>query len=90
MALQVTFGNVAGAIATLAYQKDSPNFVPGHAVSIGFLCLGFITVPVTIILYKRANAEKDRKLSALAGKAQYIVDEVHQLGDKALNYKYML
>lgn len=90
MALQVTMGNVAGVIAALVYQKDSPNFVPGHAVSIAFLCLGFITVPATIVLYKRANAEKDRKLTELVGKSQYSAEEVHELGDKALDYKYIL
>ena len=90
MALQYSLGNIAGIIAALVYQKDSPKFVPGHAVSLAFLGIGLVTVSTTIILYRNANAEKDRRLSALSGKCQYGAEEVHELGDKALDYKYML
>ena len=90
MGLQAGLGNVAGLIANFAYQKGSPRYITGHATSLAFIALSFVSVTATIILYKRANAEKDRKLSALAGKHQTSAEEVYQLGDKTLDYRYML
>ena len=90
MALQVTIGHASGAFANLAYAKDPLTFRTGHIVSLAFLAFGFLTVSATIMLYKRANALKARKLATVAGNAQYTVREVHELGDKALDFKYML
>ena len=90
MALQVTIGHASGAFANLAYAKDPLTFRTGHIVSLAFLGFGFLTVSATIILYKRPNALKARKLATVAGNAQYTVREVHELGDKALDFKYML
>lgn len=90
MALQFGLGNFAGAIASLTYVVDASNPVLGHTVSLVFLGLGFVTVPTTVILYKRINAAKECELAEMGGKTYNSVREVYELGDKAIDFKYML
>lgn len=90
MGLQAGLGNISGLIANFAYQNGSPRYIAGHATALAFIALAFVSVTATVSLYKRANAEKERQLAARAGKHQTSVEEVYELGDKTLDFRYML
>lgn len=54
-----------------------------------FVGIGYITIPLAIILYRRINASRD-----VAGddgeKGKYTVQELRDLGDGAPDFRYTL
>jgi hypothetical protein len=68
---------------------DSPRFILGHALEIGFVCGGIIAVILLIIHYSRINAKRDRQLAAGEHNG-YTPEELSDLGDKAITFRYML
>ena len=56
-----------------------------------FVCLGFISVPVTIILYTKINASRDVKEKEMAEKGIVLSEEeIRELGDRAPDFRYTL
>ena len=58
-----------------------------------FLGIGFITVPLAIVLYRQINASRDA--IDVAGGCQkkqrnYTVQELRDLGDRAPDFRYTL
>ncbi|KAJ8469685.1 hypothetical protein ONZ45_g16812 [Pleurotus djamor] len=94
MALHIGIGNMSGAVASNIYRsQDSPRYLVGHGVELMFVGIGFISVPVVVLLYKRINAQRDREeREALENgeKARYTVEELRKLGDRAPDFRYML
>jgi MFS transporter, ACS family, DAL5 transporter family protein len=54
-----------------------------------FIGLGFISVPIAVIIYKRINAKRDALTHAYTATA-YTVQELRQMGDRAPDFKYTL
>ncbi|OJA14068.1 hypothetical protein AZE42_12284, partial [Rhizopogon vesiculosus] len=94
MALEIGIGNSSGVVATMIYRtQDSPRFILGHGVSLMFIGIGLIFVPITVLLYKRINAQRDaaQRLSRERGeKVQYSDQELLEMGDRAPDFKYTL
>ncbi|KAI5118654.1 hypothetical protein M0805_002574 [Coniferiporia weirii] len=91
MALQIGIGNFSGAIAANIYRSiDAPRYIPGHGLELMFVGIGFITTPITIIVYKRINTRRAAELARTGGVVQYSIKELHDLGDRAPDFKYTL
>lgn len=58
-----------------------------------FVGIGFITVPLAVVIYKRINFQRDTvaQLEMEGGKKRIYTDqELRELGDKAPDFRYML
>ena len=58
-----------------------------------FIGIGFITVPLAVVLYRRINASRDAIDVAGDGenkKRKYTVQELRDLGDRAPDFRYTL
>ena len=53
-----------------------------------FLGIGLTTIPVVVVLYKRANAK--RKVMLEEAEMPYAPEEVHGMGDRSPYFVYML
>ncbi|OAX31241.1 MFS general substrate transporter [Rhizopogon vinicolor AM-OR11-026] len=94
MALQIGIGNSSGVVAAMIYRtQDSPRFILGHGVSLVFIGIGLIFIPIVVLLYKRINAQRDaiQRLSReRAEKVQYSDQELREMGDRAPDFRYTL
>lgn len=69
-------------------QRDSPRYVLGHALELGFICAGIIAGTILIFGYNRINKNRERRVAA--GEADLISEaELSAQGDKALTWRYM-
>ncbi|KAF8303429.1 MFS general substrate transporter [Clavulina sp. PMI_390] len=90
MALQIGIGNFGGAISSSVYRtKDQPRYILGHSVVIGFLCMGLITGPLTVVLYRRINAKRDEMVRS-GVLDQYSEEDLSRMGDRAPNFRYVI
>lgn len=91
MALHIGIGNFAGAIASNIYRTgDAPRYILGHGIELMFVGIGLISVPITILMYVNINKERQRQLEERGGVTGYSVEELHELGDKAIDFRYTL
>ncbi|TFK52770.1 MFS general substrate transporter [Heliocybe sulcata] len=89
MALHIGIGNFAGAIASNIYRsQDSPRYLVGHGVELMFVGIGLVTVPLTVLLYTRINARRDKV--AREGGVAYSEKELREMGDRAPDFRYTL
>lgn len=89
MAIQIGVGNLGGAMASNFYrQPDSPRYILGHGLELGFVCLGIIAAVVLNVSYAAINKQRERKL-AEGGEDGYDGQELSELGDKAYTFRYM-
>ena len=52
-----------------------------------FVGIGFIALPITVLLYRRINASRDRALQEAKEKGiKYSPEEIRRLGDKAPDF----
>jgi len=91
MALHIGIGNFAGAIASNIFRtQDAPRYILGHGLELMFVGIGFICTPIAMLLYTRINAKREAELQANGGVSKYSVEETHELGDRAPDFKYTL
>ena len=56
-----------------------------------FVGIGFITVPIVVLLYKRINAHRDALVREADEKGiRYTPEELRRLGDRAPDFRYTL
>ena len=61
MAFMISFGNCGGAISGQIYRsQDSPRYIVGHAINLGFCVLGFISALILLISLRIENRRRDR------------------------------
>jgi hypothetical protein len=78
------------AMASNFYRaKDSPRYVLGHALEIGFVCLGIVAVSLLMFNYTRINKKRARQMAAGEHNI-YTPQELSALGDRAITFRYML
>jgi len=66
IAMQVMGGNCGGIIASYIYlTRDSPRFIPGHMILVGFIIMAMCLTTFMTIWCRRENARRD----ALGGNA---------------------
>ncbi|KAI7770098.1 hypothetical protein LZL87_013721 [Fusarium oxysporum] len=89
MAIQIGVGNLSGAMASNFYrQRDSPRYVLGHALELGFIITGIIAALILLIGYVRINKMRDKRV-AEGELDQFTEQELSAKGDKALTWRYM-
>ncbi len=55
-----------------------------------FVGIGFICVPIAMFLYSRINAKREAELQANGGISKYTMEQTHELGDRAPDFRYTL
>jgi len=69
-------------------QADSPRYVLGHGLEIGFICAGIVASFVLLFSYAAINKKRDRKMAAGEG-SHHTGEELSGLGDRAVTFRYM-
>ncbi|KAF4540272.1 MFS transporter [Lasiodiplodia theobromae] len=86
-AWQVGFGNIGGIIAVFAFlSKDGPEYIPGHAICIAFICLSALSCTLYWVLCSWSNKKRDKTPTDL-GLTEY---EKTEMGDLSPDYRYLL
>lgn len=69
--------------------EDAPRYILGHALELGFIGAGILALLVLVFSYKRINATRERQLSEGMHNG-YTPEELGELGDRSLTFKYFL
>ncbi|KAL1967856.1 hypothetical protein VTN77DRAFT_2545 [Rasamsonia byssochlamydoides] len=88
MAIHIGVGNLAGAMASNFYrEQDSPKFILGHALELGFVVAGLIAVIMLRLSYQRIN-----RMRAERGydHDNYTPEELSRMGDRSPVFRYTL
>ncbi|KAI1335590.1 major facilitator superfamily domain-containing protein [Xylariaceae sp. FL0016] len=89
MAIQIGVGNLGGAMASNFYrQKDSPRYILGHALELGFICAGIIASFVLIAGYTSINKKRAQVMEE-GGHARFTPEELSAQGDRAVTFRYV-
>ncbi|KAI0539229.1 major facilitator superfamily domain-containing protein [Xylaria digitata] len=89
MAIQIGVGNLGGAFASNFYrQKDSPRYILGHALELGFTSVGLIAAVILILSYSRINKKRARIVRE-GGHNQFTPEELSVKGDRAVTFRYV-
>ncbi|KAI2613738.1 MFS general substrate transporter [Hypoxylon fragiforme] len=90
MAIQIGIGNLGGAMASNFYrQRDSPQYVLGHTLELGFISAGIVAAFILVISYVCINKKRDRIVQD-GGEAQFTARELSAKGDRAITFRYMI
>lgn len=70
---------------------DSPRYILGHSLELGFVCVGIIAAVLLNVSYAIANKRRARKLAenSASGVTSTGCQELSEQGDKALTFRYM-
>ncbi|KIJ14015.1 hypothetical protein PAXINDRAFT_79905, partial [Paxillus involutus ATCC 200175] len=83
MALQTTVGTFGGVIGSNIFRtQDSPRYLLGHGLAIMFISIGLITLAITVLAYKRINAQLDLE--------ELVERQERYMGDPAPSFRYTL
>ncbi|KAH8668441.1 high-affinity nicotinic acid transporter [Xylariales sp. PMI_506] len=93
IAMQVMGGNCGGIVASYVYlSRDSPRFIPGHSILIGFVCMAFFLTLFMTIWCRKENARRDA-LASTASPEQLTEEqklEERELADNVPWFRYMI
>ncbi|PSK60410.1 hypothetical protein B9Z65_560 [Elsinoe australis] len=90
MGIQIAVGNLAGAMASNFYrQQDSPRYKLGHGLEIGFITAGIIALCVLLVYYKVVNRKREEAVKR-GEHLKSTPEELSDLGDKAVTFRYTL
>ncbi|KAK1217441.1 hypothetical protein PQX77_019905 [Marasmius sp. AFHP31] len=94
MAFQVGLANVSGVVASNVYHGDDGDgsgFALGHGISLMFIGIGLITVPIVTLAYHRANGRKERVIREEEERGvKRSAEEIRAMGDRAPEFRYTL
>ena len=79
----------AAAASNFYRAEDSPRYILGHGLEIGFICLGILAASTLILNYRRINAKRERQL-ANNEHSGHTPEELSELGDRAMTFRYTL
>ncbi|PSK36383.1 hypothetical protein C7M61_003852 [Candidozyma pseudohaemuli] len=90
MAIQIGLGNFSGAFASNFYRdQDAPHYTLGHALELGFGCMGIIASLIAVTGYLLSNRKKRKDIAA--GKYDDTSsEELVKMGDKSPYFVYRL
>ncbi|KAL5362166.1 MFS general substrate transporter [Aspergillus floccosus] len=89
MALHIGIGNFAGAMSSNFYrEQDSPQFVLGHSLELGFAVAALIAAVILRIVYTRIN--KTREEQVVQNSVTFTPQEMDEMGDRCPHFRYML
>lgn len=69
--------------------EDAPRYLLGHALELGFIVAGILALLILVFNYKRINAKRERQV-AEGEHNGYTPEELGELGDRAITFKYYL
>lgn len=70
-------------------QRDSPQYVLGHTLELGFISAGIVAAFILVISYVCINKKRDRIVQD-GGEAQFTARELSAKGDRAITFRYMI
>ncbi|CAL8580072.1 hypothetical protein XPA_005806 [Xanthoria parietina] len=86
MAIHIGVGNLAGAMASNFYRSsDSPKYLLGHGLELGFVAVGLCAVVGLRWNYSRINGKREQMPPG-----EYSDAENSDKGDRAPTYRYVL
>ncbi|KAI9449179.1 MFS general substrate transporter [Lactarius psammicola] len=89
MALQIGIGNFAGAISSNVFRaQDAPRYILGHGIMLMFVGIGFVTIPIILLTYRRINRSRD-EAAARPDAVKLSAKQLRELGDRAPDFRYM-
>jgi Na+-transporting methylmalonyl-CoA/oxaloacetate decarboxylase gamma subunit len=59
------------------------------AIELMFVGIGFIVLPILVILYKNINSQRERMLKE-DGRPAYSEQQLKEMGDKAPDFRYTI
>lgn len=90
IAIGTGIASMGGAIASNIYRKrDAPEFILGHAINTGFVCLGLASACFWAWNYRRINRKRAARLAA-GEHLLFTPEELSFQGDKAVTFRYTL
>ena len=69
-------------------EKDSPRYVLGHGLELGFICAGIVAALILVVSYTAINKKRERQLRS--GEHMQTNQQLSEKGDKAVTFRYML
>lgn len=66
-------------------SEDSPKYILGHALEIGFSCAGLIGVLILRFTYTRINKEREAR-----GTGDLTAEQMTKMGDRSPAFRYTL
>ncbi|KAF9218562.1 MFS general substrate transporter [Gyrodon lividus] len=93
IALQLAVASLAGVIASMIFRiQDRPRYLLANGLEIVFLCMGLVTVSITVLAYKHINAQRDREelLNQQQGVRTDHKDGDKPMGDRAPSFRYAI
>lgn len=69
--------------------EDAPRYVLGHALELGFIGAGIVGLLVLVFNYERINKKRERQLAEGAHNGS-TPEELGELGDRSMTFKYVL
>ncbi|RPD60522.1 MFS general substrate transporter [Lentinus tigrinus ALCF2SS1-7] len=92
IAMQLSFSSFGGIIASNIYRtQDAPRYILGHALEMGFMALGLLLVPPTVLLYTRINMRrKEMRYQEETAEGKWAPEDLRRLGDRAPDFKYTI
>lgn len=88
MALQIGLGNMGGAMSANFYRaQDSPKFILGHSLEMGFITMGLVATFAQRAIYAMINRNRERQEQQGLRLSD---NELSDLGDRAPTFRYNL
>lgn len=69
-------------------EPDSPRYILGHSLELGFVCLGILAAIILNLGYAGINKQREKK-SVEGQESTFRGQELSELGDKAYTFRYM-
>jgi len=69
-------------------EKDSPRYILGHALELGFISAGIVAALILVFSYTAINKKRERLLRG--GRQTHTNKQLSEKGDKAVTFRYML
>lgn len=68
--------------------EDSPRYILGHALELGFIGGGIIATLILVFAYTSTNKKRERMVAA--GEGTHTNEELAAQGDAAVTFRYIL
>jgi hypothetical protein len=69
--------------------NDAPRYILGHSLEIGFVGMGLIAVSTLAFCYNKINKTRDKQV-AEGEHLQYTPEQLAEMGDRAVTFRYIL
>jgi MFS family permease len=88
VAFHIGIGNLGGAMASNFYRTvDAPKFLLGHGLEIMFCVIGMIALAGLRFSYSRINSKRD---ALQDDGSEYTDQQLSELGDRAVTFRYVM